>query len=381
MTHADCVDILKDLIRIDSRLTQSNMPILRRIEDLVGRAGTWQRFSRTIATETGDKEIEIANLVVEFPDAAGSMERPLILAGHTDTVEANPLWPTDPFEPIVEGDRLIGLGAGDMLSGVAAIVAIAQELQESGQSPRRPLVCIFTADEEGDVAGAQYLIGHTKFSEADIILPEPTDLKISLGQKATLDFRIRTQGKAGHASRAYHNDRDSALYQMHRIMTALIQDEEKRLKRFIHPEFGPGVQNLGYLRSGVGFNVIPEEAYLEGTRRLTPEQNFDEEKGVLRKLVAEAAPSAKLQFFFEGPAFITARNHRFVKDVAKAARSVLKKVDYSVQKGWTEGGLYQAWGNVIVFGPGDTLQSHTAGESVSIKAVRQYVDVLRKLVL
>src|SRR5688500_14369853 len=44
-------------------------------------------------------------------------------AGHLDVVPPGDGWSTDPFDAVVEDDRLIGRGANDMKSAIAAFVS------------------------------------------------------------------------------------------------------------------------------------------------------------------------------------------------------------------------------------------------------------------
>ena len=43
----------------------------------------------------------------------------ILINGHLDTVEICKGWVREPFQPVIEGDNLYGLGSADMQSGVA----------------------------------------------------------------------------------------------------------------------------------------------------------------------------------------------------------------------------------------------------------------------
>ena len=43
----------------------------------------------------------------------------IFINGHLDTVEICQGWTKEPFEPVIDGDKLYGLGGADMLSGIA----------------------------------------------------------------------------------------------------------------------------------------------------------------------------------------------------------------------------------------------------------------------
>jgi succinyl-diaminopimelate desuccinylase len=67
-------------------------------------------------------------------------------AGHLDVVPPGEGWDCDPFEAKIEDGRLVGRGANDMKSAIAAFVAAVARTTFAGA--RHPVVLI-TGDEEG----------------------------------------------------------------------------------------------------------------------------------------------------------------------------------------------------------------------------------------
>src|SRR5689334_9102737 len=66
-------------------------------------------------------------------------------AGHLDVVQAGEGWPGDPFEARIEDGVLIGRGANDMKSAIAAFVsAVSRALPSNGT-----ISLLITGDEEG----------------------------------------------------------------------------------------------------------------------------------------------------------------------------------------------------------------------------------------
>ena len=66
-------------------------------------------------------------------------------AGHLDVVPAGEGWSGDPYDARLEGGRLIGRGANDMKSAIAAFVAAAAEVREHEGT----CSLLITGDEEG----------------------------------------------------------------------------------------------------------------------------------------------------------------------------------------------------------------------------------------
>ena len=73
------------------------------------------------------------NLVATEP-AAGKGGRSVLFNGHLDVVSPEPedLWQHDPFKPVIRDGWLYGRGAGDMKSGVAAMVYALHALKKAG---------------------------------------------------------------------------------------------------------------------------------------------------------------------------------------------------------------------------------------------------------
>jgi len=90
----------------------------------------------------------------------------LILSGHLDTKPPGDqsAWRTDPWDPVIDGERMVGLGSGDMKAAVAGMVYAAAALKAAGEFGGE-LQLVFTADEEaGSTRGSRWLAaeGHLR---------------------------------------------------------------------------------------------------------------------------------------------------------------------------------------------------------------------------
>jgi acetylornithine deacetylase/succinyl-diaminopimelate desuccinylase-like protein len=134
--------------------------------------------------------------------------------GHLDTVRADPEeWTFDPWSGDVVDGWVRGRGALDMKGQVAAEVAAAVALADSGWRPASgELKLVLTADEEvGGGLGAGWLCEeHPDKVRADFIVNEGggdlVELEgrrlytLSVGEKGIFRMWLRTKGSAGHAS-------------------------------------------------------------------------------------------------------------------------------------------------------------------------------------
>jgi acetylornithine deacetylase/succinyl-diaminopimelate desuccinylase-like protein len=202
---ASAVELLQRLIRIDT----SNPPGREReaqemLRDVLAGAG----FECDLAA----RDPERPNLVARL---SGEAEGPtLCLLGHVDTVPADPSeWSRDPWSGDLVDGEVWGRGALDMKGQVASEVAAAAELASDGWRPARgELLLVAAADEEkGGGFGAQWLCEERpELVRSDMVVNEGAGVvleaggrrlyTISLGEKGICRFRLRTRGRAGHAS-------------------------------------------------------------------------------------------------------------------------------------------------------------------------------------
>jgi succinyl-diaminopimelate desuccinylase len=81
----------------------------------------------------------------------GSQAPLICFAGHTDVVPTGPLehWSSDPFLPTVRDGVLVGRGASDMKTSLAAFVAAIQAFVAEHPRHAGSIAVLFTSDEEG----------------------------------------------------------------------------------------------------------------------------------------------------------------------------------------------------------------------------------------
>lgn len=245
------VDILQNLIRIDSRGIKSNKAIVRYIRKLFVKKGevTIQKFKKG--------KLDLENLIVKI--SGKNKKNPIVFVGHTDTVNPSSAWKKDPFSPEIIGDKIYGLGASDMKAGLAAMISAGLEMKK----PKRDIYLMFDADEENGGTGGKKLLevfDSFKISDAEIIIPEPSDGNITIGQKACFALQIETLGNTLHGSRTtYENNlKNSAIYKAHKIMKELIRLEEKLAKKEADKLYGYSTQNIGQISGGSNINSVAD---------------------------------------------------------------------------------------------------------------------------
>ncbi|MEO7854145.1 MAG: ArgE/DapE family deacylase [Rubrivivax sp.] len=98
----------------------------------------------------------------------------LILNGHIDVVPvgAERLWSQSPFDPVIDGDKLYGRGAGDMKAGIVAYTMAFEALRRIGLEPAAPVFLQSVIEEECTGNGALACLVQGYRADAALI-PEP----------------------------------------------------------------------------------------------------------------------------------------------------------------------------------------------------------------
>ncbi|MDX9917126.1 MAG: M20/M25/M40 family metallo-hydrolase [Gudongella sp.] len=133
----------------------------------------------------------------------------ILLNGHLDTVYLTDGWTKDPFEGIIEEDRLYGLGALDMKGGSAAIMLALDMFLKNHEDFNGEIVYSFVSDEEGPYGlGTDSLIrdGYADGINFSIVT-EPSagfcNIEypcLCLGARGGYNYTVTLTGKASHAA-------------------------------------------------------------------------------------------------------------------------------------------------------------------------------------
>src|SRR5262249_16530699 len=130
----------------------------------------------------------------------------LIISGHVDTVpfSGQPGWTRDPLRLEIDDSRVYGRGTSDMKVFLAQCVDAAARLDVA--TLKRPLVFLFTADEEVGCLGAERMFPALPQLLGTIPQPrlawigEPTSYQVFHTHKGVVLFTISVHGLGGHSS-------------------------------------------------------------------------------------------------------------------------------------------------------------------------------------
>lgn len=322
--------------------------------------------------------------------------RHLALSGHLDTKPiGDARWQHDPLAAELDGDRLIGLGSGDMKAAIAAMLIAAARLRANPPSAGR-LSLLFSADEEdGASFGAHHLASGAALGGVDaIVIGEPGGIdadydRLHLVSRGIARLHVIAEGRQGHSSLSDAHGGDAAVSNAGvaaaRAVTAIADRLHVEIPTNPHGLLGwQATVNTGLaFRGGVGYGVLPGRISVDTEVRLLPGMDQDKLLAALRDVVAP------LEVHLDSPpnGWLPGTSVDPHSALAEAARAACTEVlgaapPDAVFPGTTDAAWFAGLGGVSTLpalGPGLLRRAHGADEWVSISAVRKAVDLYESL--
>ena len=152
-------------------------------------------------------------------------QRPILLIGHLDVVEARrEEWSVDPFQFLERDGYFYGRGTQDMKSADAIFVATLIRLRKENYQPDRDIILALTADEEtGASNGVEWLLrNHRDLVDAEFVLNpdgggvytrkgKPAMMSVDATEKLYADYQLEVKNPGGHSSLPVS---DNAIYHL-----------------------------------------------------------------------------------------------------------------------------------------------------------------------
>lgn len=368
MTNLDVLDLTQELVRFNTVSSQENIALPEYLEGIFKAHG--------FETER-----------IDYHDAEGVLKRTLVAKkgegeggigffSHSDTVPGGGWSSRDPWSPVVEGERLIGLGACDMKGPLAASIVAGAPID--GAALNKALIIGVTADEEIGYQGAREMLERSELLRAAklkyAIVPEPTSLAPVYAHKGGAGVVVTAHGKAAHTSTDAGISANFLLAPFLADM-AKLAEEIKRDTSFHRPEFSPPTPGFNMIINdfGTAGNVFAVKAQAQVGFRPMPGDRSEE----LLAMIIASAESHGLEVtrskLTQG--FSTDPSSPIVQSVAAATDRAPKSVSYG-----SEASLYAPLYESVLCGPGDIAQAHTDGEWIEIAQLYEAVEVYTSLI-
>ena len=372
-TAIDAVELTRDLIRRPS-VTPADAGAMDIVQQtLTGRGFVCRRM----------KFGEIENLYARY----GAARPNLCFAGHTDVVPVGDAgaWTKDAFGAEVVDGVLIGRGAVDMKSAIAAFAAASADAIADG-TVTGSISFLITGDEEGIATHGTKLVVEALAAEGEVIdhcvVGEPTSAEtfgdmVKVGRRGSINGEIVVEGIQGHV--AYPHRAANPVPVLVKLLSAL---QDRKLDEG-YAEFQPSNLEVTMIEApNTATNVIPGVARARFNIRFNPNHTGQQladwfELEVWRASVGFAG-KITITPQISGEAFLTERG-AFTDLVAAAVADVTGAMpELSTSGGTSDARFIRALCPVIEVGlVGRTM--HQVDERAPVEEIRTLQQVYARI--
>jgi len=375
------LQLAKELIRYPS-VTPIDAGVMKFLEKKLKKLGF-----KTKILEFKEKNTKpVKNLYARF----GSKGPNFCYAGHLDVVPAGNLrdWTVNPFRPSIKKGHLIGRGANDMKSSIAAFVSAISIFIKNNKKLNGSISLLITGDEEGvAINGTKKVVEYLKKRKEKIdfcLVGEPTNPNklgemIKIGRRGSMNGRLSVIGIQGHVAYPHRANNPS---------TALVQI----LKELKEIKFDKGTKNFQPTNLEVtkinidntADNVIPGLANATFNIRFNNKHSSNSIKTkinkILKKICHKNKSNYKIEYSVSGEAFLTKPNQTtyMIQDVIKKITKI--KPELSTTGGTSDARFIRKIAPCLEFGlVGKTM--HKVDEAVSLNDLKKltliYSNILK----
>jgi len=301
-------------------------------------------------------------------------------AGHLDVVPPGNLkdWTVNPFKPSIKKGYLIGRGANDMKSSIAAFVSAVSNFVRHKRKFNGSISFLITGDEEGvAINGTKKVVDYLRKKKEKIdfcLVGEPTNPNklgemVKIGRRGSMTGRLTIIGVQGHVAYPQRANNPS---------TALV----KILKELKEIKFDNGTKdfqptNLEITKINIdnfADNVIPGLANAKFNIRFNNKHTSSSIKKkidrIIKKISNKNKSKYKIDYSVSGEAFLTKPNKTtfMIRDIIKKITKI--KPQLSTTGGTSDARFIRKIAPCLEFGlVGKTM--HKVDEAVSLSDLKK----------
>ena len=379
MTIINELQLSKDLIRFPS-VTPKDAGAIKFLSQKLKKLG----FNCKILEFKDKKSKPIKNLYARI----GKKGPNLCYAGHTDVVPPGNIndWTINPFKPSVKKNYLIGRGANDMKSSIAAFVSAVSKFLSKNKKFNGSISLLITGDEEGDaVNGTKKVVEFLRKKREKInfcLVGEPTNPNvlgemIKIGRRGSLTGKLIIFGLQGHV--AYPSRANNPSTTIVNILKELKEIKfDKGTKDFQPTNLEVTKINI----NNTADNVIPATAEATFNIRFNNKHSSNSLKKkinkIFRKITKKHKSKFKIEYRVSGEAFLTKPNK-----TTFMIQNIIKKITKLKPKLSTTGGtsdlrFIRTICPGLEFGlVGKTM--HKVDEAVSLKDLKNLTKIYENI--
>ncbi|MDC0916231.1 succinyl-diaminopimelate desuccinylase, partial [Candidatus Pelagibacter sp.] len=301
-------------------------------------------------------------------------------AGHLDVVPAGNLkdWTVNPFKPSIKKGYLIGRGANDMKSSIAAFVSAVSNFVVNKRKFNGSISLLITGDEEGvAINGTKKVVDYLRKKKEKIdfcLVGEPTNPNklgemIKIGRRGSMTGRLSIVGIQGHVAYPQRaNNPSTALVQILKELKEIKFDNGTK-------DFQP--TNLEVTKINIdnsADNVIPGLANATFNIRFNNKHSSSSLKKkinkIIKKISSKNKSKYKIDYSVSGEAFLTKPNNTtfMIRDIIKKITKI--KPQLSTTGGTSDARFIRKIAPCLEFGlVGKTM--HKVDEAVSLSDLKK----------
>lgn len=330
-----------------------------------------------LATRTSELLGEVGCECAVGPDGsivgqvAGTMDSPMLVLGHLDTVWPQGRLETAPFA--VRDGVATGPGVFDMKAGLVALYLALRRLARAGGKRSRPIRVVLTADEEiGSPSGAS-LVRQQMDGVAAVLALEPPldDGSLKVGRRGVGRALIRVHGREAHAgldAASGVSAVDELIDQLRELHTQLQGSDRYSI-------------NIGTISGGSRANVVAGAAHAELGLRFA---DVAAERYVFTALESlrplRSGASVDCQVLSYRPAWEPGGSSTLRDHVCAIAAHLGERLEARVSPGAGDANLTGSAGYPTVDGLGPTGRgAHAAHEAVDLASIPRRAKLLAEL--
>jgi acetylornithine deacetylase len=287
----------------------------------------------------------------------------ILLNSHHDTVKPNEAYTKNPYEAIVENEKLFGVGSNDAGGALVSLMIVFVHFYNA-QNLKYNIVFAATAEEEiSGTNGIALLLPHLPIINFGIV-GEPTLMQMAIAEKGLIVLDATTNGVAGHAAR---NEGENAIYKALKDIAWFENFEFEKKSEML----GAIKMSVTQIEAGTQHNVIPAQCHYVVDVRTTDAYTNEEVLAIIKQNTNSNITARSLRLNASG----ILKTHPIVASGLALGLPCYGSPTLSDQA------LMPF--PTLKIGPGDSARSHTADEYIYLHeietGIKTYINLLKNI--
>ncbi len=328
---------------------ENAISLLREIIEIPSLSRQEQDVSDHLCNYLSKKDISFARVGFNIIARSANYEpdKPnVLLCSHFDTVKPNAGYTRNPYQAVVEGNKLFGLGSNDAGGALVCLITTFEKLYRQALPYNLWLAAVGEEEISGD-GGAELAVKHLPEMEVAIV-GEPTSMRMAIAEKGLMVVDGFATGVPGHAA---HGNTLNPIYVAAQDILQLKQLKFDRTSTLL----GPTRLTVSQVNAGTQHNQVPAECQFVIDVRVNELYTNEEILDVLQTHTISLLQARSFRLRSSG----IAEEHPIKRLAEKLKIQTYGSATLSDQ-------ALLPYPSVKI-GPGDTKRSHTADEFIYLE--------------